>query len=223
MAPMQGQWMGQNNWNGTAPTGFQIPTTSSAGTQPPLPSMMPLPPPPPPPPPPTANYEPPAPGSGAIKFQIPKKGINKLQQQAKQEKPQITTSQVQVPQYPVTTQATSNSTQQANGNSKPSNSTNASTNKGIDWPDGMRKYTERCYQMCKTDVEKNLVELILKGKLTSAVREQNVFTKDWDNEPLPNLGVSYFLFLFNFHFYKKKNANAVYFFLTGLVQKLFSC
>ena len=173
--------MGQNNWNGIGPNGngYQMPPTTVSSAQPPLPPL-----PPPPPPPPSVPYEPPAPGSGAIKFSIPSKGINKLHQA----KP------VQVPQYPLTNQASSTSTQQANGTIKSPNSTNTPGNTsaaGKDWPDGMRKYTERCYQMCKTDVEKNLVELILKGKLTSAVRAGNFSTRDWDNEPLPNLtGVS---------------------------------
>ena len=56
-----------------------------------------------------------------------------------------------------------------------------------DWPDSLRCYVERCFAMCADLVDKDRVEIILKGKLTSAAREGTVLTKDWENEPLPNL------------------------------------
>lgn len=56
-----------------------------------------------------------------------------------------------------------------------------------DWPPNLRHYIERCYTKCQSCVDQDLVELILKGKISSAQRDGIVFTKDWDNEPLPNL------------------------------------
>ncbi len=60
-----------------------------------------------------------------------------------------------------------------------------------EWPESLRRYVERCFAMCTNTMDKDRVEIILKGKLTSASRDQSVLTKDWDKEPLPNLkGVS---------------------------------
>ena len=56
-----------------------------------------------------------------------------------------------------------------------------------DWPDSLRRYIERCFAMCADLDDKICVDIILKGKLTSAAREGTVLTKDWENEPLPNL------------------------------------
>lgn len=168
--PMQGQWMGQGNWNASGQNGYQMPPiTSSSGNAaappPPLPSL-------------------PPPGSGVIKFTIPSKGSNKLQK-PKQEK---TPSNIQVLQYPTTTQVTTTKTEATE--TKNSESTFTSTKfpaMPSDWPESLRRYVERCYSMCKSSVDKDFVELILKGKITSAVREGTAASKDWENEPLPNL------------------------------------
>nr|CAG4650875.1 EOG090X0431 [Simocephalus serrulatus]SVE94161.1 EOG090X0431 [Simocephalus serrulatus] len=183
MTPMQGQWMGQGNWSASGQSGYQMPpVTTSTGNvpAPPLPS---LPPPPPPPPPPPANqFEPPPPGSGVIKFTIPSKGNNKLQKQ-KQEKAPTT---IQVPQYPQISSTSSEQTVE-----KKTSETTFTQAKGpvdpTDWPDSLRRYTERCFAICQSSVEQDFVELILKGKISSASREGKAMTKDWDNEPLPNI------------------------------------
>lgn len=164
------------------------PVTSSTTTSPasiPVPPLPSLPPPPPPPPPPPASpsqFEPPPPGSGIIKFTIPSKGNNKLQK-TKQEKtqhtnliPQPPTSQVSNVQSTVEQKASESSFTQSKGSGMP-----------CDWPESLRKYVERCFGMCQSAVDKDLVELILKGKITSASRDGIALTKDWDNEPLPNL------------------------------------
>ena len=192
--PMQGQWMGQGSWNGTGQNGYQItPTTSSSGNAPapPLPSLPP--PPPPPPPPPALAFEAPPPGSGIIKFTIPTKGNNKLQKMKQENK---TPSNIQVPQYPNTTSTQVISSQQAAENKPPEPTYTQAKSSGmpVDWPDSLRRYVERCFAMCQSTVDKDFVELILKGKITSASREKKALSKDWDNEPLPNLSrVCFFL------------------------------
>jgi hypothetical protein len=41
--------------------------------------------------------------------------------------------------------------------------------------------------MCATSIDKDQVEIILKGKITKAVADNTILTKDWANEPLPLL------------------------------------
>lgn len=183
--------MGQGNWNGTGQNGYQMPPVSSSGNvptttaAPPLPSLPPPPPPPPPPPALATQFEPPPPGSGMIKFTIPSKGNNKLQK-AKQEKQP---NAIQVPQYPSNTQTPTTSSPQVVENKPPEPIVTQAKSSGmpVDWPDSLRRYVERCFAMCKTSVDKDFVELILKGKITSASREGKALSKDWDSEPLPNL------------------------------------
>nr|SVE84180.1 EOG090X0431 [Daphnia pulex] len=183
--PMQGQWMGQGTWNGA---GYQMPpVTSSSGNAaapPPLPSLPPPPPPPPPPPTLSTSFEPPPPGS--IKFTIPSKGSNKLQKVKQENK---APGPIQVPQYPTSPQVATSSAQQNIQNKSPEQTFSQAKGSGmpVDWPDSLRRYVERCFAMCQSSVDKDFVELILKGKITSASREGKALSKDWDNEPLPNL------------------------------------
>nr|SVE73478.1 EOG090X0431 [Daphnia atkinsoni] len=182
-APMQGQWMGQGTWNGN---GYQMPpVTSSAGNAsvpPPLPSVPPPLPPPPPPPAVTASYEPPPPGS--IKFTIPSKG-NKLQKPKQENKFPVT---IQVPQYPATAQVATTVQQSTHSKSPERVLAQVKTSEmPVDWPDSLRRYAESCFSMVQSPVDKDYVELILRGKISTASREGIALSKDWDNEPLPNL------------------------------------
>jgi hypothetical protein len=191
---MQGQWMGQGAWNGN---GYQMPpVTSSSGNAtapPPLPSQPPPPPPPPPPPSISASFEPPPPGS--IKFTIPSKGSNKLQKVKQENKAPST---IQIPQYPTSPQMAASSGQQNIQSKSPEQRFSQAKSSGmpVDWPESLRRYVERCFAMCQSSVDKDFVELILKGKITSASREGKALSKDWDNEPLPNLSRVSSLFIF---------------------------
>lgn len=55
-----------------------------------------------------------------------------------------------------------------------------------DWPQSLKDYVQRSYAKCKTAIDKNQVEIILKGKITQAFQNNQMY-KDWSKEPLPNI------------------------------------
>lgn len=54
-----------------------------------------------------------------------------------------------------------------------------------DWPDALYDYVARCYMKCESKVDRDMCEIMLKGKITMAANRGELFTKDWVNEPLP--------------------------------------
>ncbi|ENN73185.1 leukocyte receptor cluster member 8 homolog [Dendroctonus ponderosae] len=62
----------------------------------------------------------------------------------------------------------------------------SSGNPAEDWPQSLKDYVHNCYAKCKTTIDKNQVEIILKGKITQAYQSGQL-NKDWSREPLPNI------------------------------------
>ncbi|GAB6020386.1 hypothetical protein CHUAL_003091 [Chamberlinius hualienensis] len=56
-----------------------------------------------------------------------------------------------------------------------------------EWPVDLRMYVERAFAKCVLPVDKDQVEILLKGKISQAFMDGSVFTKDWEKEPLPNV------------------------------------
>lgn len=56
-----------------------------------------------------------------------------------------------------------------------------------EWPPELKLYVERAFAKCVLPVDKDQVEILLKGKISQAFMDGSVFTKDWSKEPLPNV------------------------------------
>lgn len=60
------------------------------------------------------------------------------------------------------------------------------TNNG-QWPPELHEYVTRAFAVSSDELDKDRIEIILKGKITKALNEGTMHTKDWKNEPLPVL------------------------------------
>ncbi|KAG5876144.1 hypothetical protein JTB14_021077 [Gonioctena quinquepunctata] len=67
---------------------------------------------------------------------------------------------------------------------EPPSETKCTPNPSDDWPESLKQYVHQCYAKCKTAIDKNQVEIILKGKITQAYQNGQLH-KDWSQEPLP--------------------------------------
>lgn len=153
-----------------------------------LPSVTSQPPPPPPSPPENLNgptfytdiSAKQAPGSGGIKFTLPKKKNQNKSFQQGQGILQNRTNNFQ--------SYSDNSFQDNSENMKQSilHQKSVSSMSKDKWPPCLKNYVNDCFNKCKNDIDKDQVEIILKGKLVRAFNDGTIFTKDWSKEPLPS-------------------------------------
>ncbi|XP_018591214.2 leukocyte receptor cluster member 8 homolog [Scleropages formosus] len=100
-----------------------------------------------------------APGTGAVKFNIPKR------------------------QYVMTNQNFS-SDEQGTGLTS---ATAAPQSRPQDWPQAMKEYVQRCFTACESEEDKDRTEKVLKEVLQGRLQDGTAYTIDWSREPLPEL------------------------------------
>nr|XP_027204155.1 leukocyte receptor cluster member 8 homolog [Dermatophagoides pteronyssinus] len=59
-----------------------------------------------------------------------------------------------------------------------------------DFPPDLQDYVNRAFALSNNDLDKDRIEIILKGKLTLALKNGTLYSKDWKKEPLPLLNQS---------------------------------
>ncbi|XP_069038622.1 leukocyte receptor cluster member 8 homolog isoform X2 [Lepisosteus oculatus] len=100
-----------------------------------------------------------APGTGAVKFNLPKR-------------PYVMANQ---------------SFLSGEQNSVLANQSVTSQSRPQDWPQAMKEYVQRCFTACESEEDKDRTEKVLKEVLQGRLQDGTAYTIDWSHEPLPEL------------------------------------
>ncbi|KAM6451997.1 leukocyte receptor cluster member 8 [Liasis olivaceus] len=112
-----------------------------------------------------------APGSGGLKFNLPKR-------------PFVVTNQ----NFSSLEQQQQHGSFGSQQNSEKRHNHSSSTGKPEDWPQDMKEYVQRCFTACESEEDKDRTEKLLKEVLQARLQDGTAYTIDWSREPLPGLG-----------------------------------
>lgn len=117
-----------------------------------------------------------APGTGAVKFNIPKR-------------PYVMSNQNFPPgeQGPGLAPPTATNPSSGSTSATSSASTGGAQTRPQDWPQAMKEYVQRCFTACESEEDKDRTEKMLKDLLQSRLQDGSAYTIDWNREPLPDL------------------------------------